>query len=182
MARDNNGNYVVPNGTDATSGNTISSSAYNAFLRDLEIALTDSLSRSGKGGLTAPLTFDDGTANAPALAFSDETTTGIYRAAAGEVNVSIQGVKVLSIKAAGVYSEVTHYQLVGASYAACTDVADDFDIAGAWDFQGGLTENGGTVLSHNDTNLTSGKIFIAQGSGPPAGGTGNNGDLYLYYT
>jgi hypothetical protein len=181
MARDVNGNYSVPNGTAAASGASISSSAYNTFLADLAAALTDSLSRSGNGGMLAPLTFDDGSVNAPTLAFTDEPTTGIYRAASGEINVSIEATKVLTVKGTGVYSEQPHYQMVGVSYAAVCDVADDFTITGAWDFTGSLEVDGGPVLSHNDTALNSGKIFVASGTGPPDNGTGANGDFYFYY-
>ena len=180
MARDVNGNYSVPNGTLAVSGAAISSAAYNAFLADLQIALTDSLSRSGKGGLTAPLTFSDGTVGAPTLAFTDEPATGIYRAAAQEINIAIAGTKVLTVADDGIYTEQKHYQLVGVAYAAMTDVAGDFTVAGAWNFTGTTPEvAGGPVLSHSDTALTSGKLTVAQGAGPPVGGA--NGDIWLYY-
>lgn len=181
MARDVNGNYSVPNGTAAVSGASISSSAYNTFLADLAVALSDSLSRSGNGGMLAPLTFGDGTVGAPSLAFTDESSTGVYRDAAGEFNISILGTKLLTVKATGTYAEEPFYQMVGVSYAAVCDVADDFTITGAWDFTGSLEVDGGPVLSHNDTALNSGKIFVASGTGPPDGGTGANGDFYFYY-
>lgn len=53
MPRSGSGTYVVPAGTVAVSGQTISSTAYNAFLTDLSTAMTDSLDRSGLGNVLA---------------------------------------------------------------------------------------------------------------------------------
>lgn len=55
MPRSAGGAYTVPGGTDAVSGAAIGSAAYNALLRDIETELSDSLSRSGKGSLSADL-------------------------------------------------------------------------------------------------------------------------------
>lgn len=55
MPRSAGGAYTVPSGVPAVSGATISSSDYNNLLDDLEGELTDSLSRSGKGALTADM-------------------------------------------------------------------------------------------------------------------------------
>ena len=182
MARDSSGNYSLPSGNPVSSNTTISSTTHNTTLADIAEALTDSLSRSGKGGLLAPLTFADGTASSPILAFSDEPSTGIYRNTAGEVNISINGTKVMTISGTALYSEVPHKQLVGGVYADCTDTLDDFTIEGDWDFTGALTLDSATPLRHSDTNLTSGNITFVQGSGPPSAGAGSNGDMIFYYT
>lgn len=55
MPRDTNGTYTKPAGTTAVTGQIISSSAYNNLANDEADALTDSLSRSGKGGMLADL-------------------------------------------------------------------------------------------------------------------------------
>lgn len=55
MPRSAGGAYTVPSGTEAVSGATISSSDYNNLLDDLESEVSDSLSRSGKGALTADM-------------------------------------------------------------------------------------------------------------------------------
>ncbi|WP_343714043.1 hypothetical protein [Inquilinus sp.] len=55
MPRDANGTYTKPAGTTAVTGQVISSSAYNNLANDEADALTDSLSRSGKGGMQADL-------------------------------------------------------------------------------------------------------------------------------
>ncbi|KGM35704.1 hypothetical protein [Inquilinus limosus] len=55
MPRDASGTYTKPAGTTAVTGQVISSSAYNNLANDEAAALTDSLSRSGKGGMQADL-------------------------------------------------------------------------------------------------------------------------------
>jgi hypothetical protein len=60
----------------------------------------------------------DGTVGSPSLNFGSETSTGVYRDGAGEFNVSILGVKVLTVESTGI------------------------DVAGAGNFTGGVS--GGT--------------------------------------
>lgn len=55
MPRNASGNYSLPGGTTATPSTTIASAPYNAFLADITTEITDSLDRSGKGGLLADL-------------------------------------------------------------------------------------------------------------------------------
>lgn len=55
MPRDSSGTYTLPSGSTAVSGATISSSAFNNMIGDEASELTDSLSRSGKGGMLADL-------------------------------------------------------------------------------------------------------------------------------
>ena len=57
MARNGSGTYTQPSNTDAVSGQTASSTAYNTLIDDLETELTDSLSRSGKGAILADISW-----------------------------------------------------------------------------------------------------------------------------
>lgn len=84
MSRDANGTYSLPGGNPVITGTTISSSWANTTLSDVAAALTDSLSRSGLGGMTASLRLFAGTALAPGLAWSLETNSGLYRFGAGD--------------------------------------------------------------------------------------------------
>jgi hypothetical protein len=105
MSRDLSGNYTLPAGVNpVVAGTVITADWGNTTLADVAAALTDSLSRSGKGGMTAPLRFADGAVGAPAITFATETTTGFYRPSAGELRVSILGVQVLAINGSGVTS------------------------------------------------------------------------------
>lgn len=78
MSRGGGGTYTLPAGNPVVTGTTITSTWANGTLTDIATALTDSLSRSGLGGMTAPLLGTDGTAAAPAVAFTSQPDTGLY--------------------------------------------------------------------------------------------------------
>jgi hypothetical protein len=101
MSRDSNGAHSLPAGNPVSSGTTISSSVHNATTSDLSAEITDSLSRSGKGGMTAPLKGVDGSAAAPAVSFTSEPGTGLYRAGANNPAISVSGTKRLECTSAG---------------------------------------------------------------------------------
>lgn len=93
MARNSSGTHSLPAGTNpVVSGTTITPTWANGTLADVSAEITDSLSRSGKGGMTAPLRTTDGTVAAPAHAFTSETGTGFFRESAGVVKFAILGV------------------------------------------------------------------------------------------
>lgn len=102
MSRNSSGTYSLPVGNPVVSGEIISSSWANNTMNDIATALTDSLSRSGKGGMTAALKLFDGTAGSPGLTFDTETTTGFYRAGSNDVRFSIAGVELMKMLASGV--------------------------------------------------------------------------------
>jgi len=58
MSRNGSGTYTLPANTvsPAVAGDIISPDDFNSVLDDLETELTDSLSRSNKGAMLAPLT------------------------------------------------------------------------------------------------------------------------------
>lgn len=64
-------------------GTTIVAADVNSDLSDIASEMTDSLSRSGKGGMTAPLRVANGSAAAPSYAFTNDTGVGIYRKSSG---------------------------------------------------------------------------------------------------
>jgi hypothetical protein len=64
---------------------------------DIADALTDSLSRTGLGGMLVPFKVADGTLPAPGFAFSNETGLGIRRVAAGVMSFVNSGDDVLQI-------------------------------------------------------------------------------------
>lgn len=55
MPRDPNGAYSLPSGTIVSSGQTIQPSQHNPAMNDIAAALSQSLSRTGQGGLQADL-------------------------------------------------------------------------------------------------------------------------------
>lgn len=95
MGRDSSGNYTLPGAYNPVlTGTTITSAWANNTLNDVASALTDSLSRSGKGAMQSALLLLDGTAGAPGLSFGAEQTTGLYRAGASQPTFVVTGTAV----------------------------------------------------------------------------------------
>jgi hypothetical protein len=103
MARDASGTYTrVSNSfSEPQSQTVISPTDAEAFFDELETEMTDSLSRSGKGGMsaTAALKIADGTSAAPALTFNNDTDTGIARTTANTMIAVASGVAVITVQA-----------------------------------------------------------------------------------
>lgn len=89
MSRDASGNYTLPAGNPVVSGTAISSTTHNNTMSDLATEMQDSLSRSGKGGMTAPLRTADGTAGAPSYSFTNDNDLGFYRISNNAIGVSL---------------------------------------------------------------------------------------------
>lgn len=101
MSRNGSGTYSLPAGNPVVTNEVISSNWANTTLSDIASALTDSLSRSGLGAMTAPLNLASGAIGAPGLNWSAETTSGLYRAGAGDFRYAIGGVDIFTITSAG---------------------------------------------------------------------------------
>lgn len=109
MPRDSSGNYTLPPAYNPVlTGTTITSAWANTTMNDIATALTDSLSRSGRGGLTSSFLLTDGTALAPGLAFASELSTGLYRNGASQPTFVVGGVPIWS-------SDASKHFLVEAS-------------------------------------------------------------------
>lgn len=96
MPRSSGGTYALPAGNPVTTGTVITSTWANNTLADLATAITDSLSRAGDGGMLAPLKLPDGTSSAPALAFTNETNTGLYRAGSNDFRIQVNATHVVT--------------------------------------------------------------------------------------
>lgn len=90
MSRDGSGNYTLPL-PDVLTGTTIEASWANSTLADIEAALTDSLSRSGSGSMSSSLKLVDGSVTVPSLNWSSEGNSGLYRAGANDIRMSVAG-------------------------------------------------------------------------------------------
>jgi hypothetical protein len=102
MSRNSVGTYSLPTGTTPViSGTTVSSSNENSVRTDLANELTNSLDRQGRGAMLAPLALTDGSASLPGLTFGNETNTGLYRAASGDVRAVVGGTQVARFQTAG---------------------------------------------------------------------------------
>ncbi len=97
-SRNSSGTYTLYSpGNPVISGTTIASSWANNTLTDIQTEITDSLSRSGKGGMTAALRGADGTVASPAYSFTSEPGTGLYRIGASDVGFAVNSVKQLEL-------------------------------------------------------------------------------------
>lgn len=92
MPRDSSGDYTRPSGQPVTAGTNITASAQNTWSADVATEITDSLSRSGKGGMTAALKLPNGTVALPALAFTSDPDTGAYHIGADNFGIAAGGV------------------------------------------------------------------------------------------
>jgi|SRR5262245_5273352 len=102
MPRDINGNYTLPAGNPVTAGTIIESAWANSTMSDIEAALTDSLSRTGSGGMSVPFENADGTMASPGITFANETTSGLYRKTTNSVWMSIGGADIMGWTATSV--------------------------------------------------------------------------------
>lgn len=102
MPRDSNGNYTLPAGNPVVSGTTIDTGWANPTLSDVANELTNSLDRNGRGAMLAPFKFLDGTSGLPGITWTNEPSTGFYRAGASDMRVSVAGVPLIRWTGTGV--------------------------------------------------------------------------------
>lgn len=92
MPRNASGTYALPSSVNPVVTGTPATAAWaNVTMGDLGNELTQSLDRNGKGAMLAPLRVPAGSSAAPALSFSAETNSGLYRAGAGDLRLAIGG-------------------------------------------------------------------------------------------
>lgn len=101
MPRNSSGVYTLPAGNPVVPGTTIDAAWANDTLEDLANEVTNSLSRTGAGGMLAPFRIADGTVTAPGISFLTETNSGFYRAGTGSITWSILGVPVANFSTVG---------------------------------------------------------------------------------
>jgi hypothetical protein len=101
-ARNSSGTYSLPAGNPVVGGTKITSSWANLTLGDIAAELGDSLSRSGKGAMSAPLRVPNGTPGAPTLSFANDPDSGLYLSSAGDARIAAAGVDSLQCTATGV--------------------------------------------------------------------------------
>jgi len=93
-------NFTVTLSTGVAGGaNAVITAAQQATLVCDSVNLVNA--NSIQAGNTS-ISLSNGTVGAPSLNFGSETSTGVYRSGAGEFSVSILGVNVLTVEAAGI--------------------------------------------------------------------------------
>ncbi|CAB4151196.1 Intramolecular chaperone auto-processing domain containing protein [uncultured Caudovirales phage] len=102
MPRNGSGTFTLVTGNPVSPGTTIESAWANTTLSDIGTEITNSLSRTGAGGMLAAFRLADGTLAAPGVAFLNETGTGFYRAGSGEMWNAVQGIQIQQYTTGGV--------------------------------------------------------------------------------
>ncbi len=184
MPRNSSGTYSLPAGNPVVTGTTISSVWANTTLSDIGTAMTDSLSRSGDGGMLAPLELVAGAIGAPSLTWGAETTSGLYRAAAGDFRFSISATDVLIIRASQLFHQDGTAGAPGISFIF--DADSGIYRIGANNI--GVSVNGAKVLDIATTGLTvtgtfsfTGALLAPDGSvGAPAYSFTSDPDTGMY--
>lgn len=147
MPRNGSGVYTLPAGNPVVPGTTIDAAWANSTLEDMANEITNSLSRTGAGGMVAPFRIADGNIGAPGLSFLNETNSGFYRAGTATITWVIQGVPVATFSTTGLSVPA------GKSFTANgnASVGGTFAVAGAVTFSstlaltGALTASGGVL-------------------------------------
>lgn len=165
MPRNSSGTMSLPSpGVPFQSGTTISTTQMNATLTDLATEISDSASRSGKGGFSAPVRVPDGTAAAPAVAFTAEINSGVYRAGANDVRFTIGGVDFITpngiaFPGAGGFGPVLSSTVSGKSVTVQGNLTA---TSGAADVQIGstVTRTAGFIATFQNPIVAANKLLV----------------------
>jgi hypothetical protein len=142
MPRDASGNYTLPAGNPVVTGTTIDSSWANDTMDDIKTVLTDSLSRSGDGGMLVAFENASGTVGAPGMTWTSEPTSGFYLAAANDMRVSIAG----SVRARFRADANDPFQIwVGGAWSNLLNTGSNYTITGTWTLPSGTIIDGITA-------------------------------------
>lgn len=147
MPRNASGIYTLPGGNPVTPGDVIEADWANTTLEDVADALTNSLSRTGAGGMLAPFRIADGNISAPGLSYLNETNTGLYRSGSGSTWMSVLGVNVAQFSTVGltIASAKALTALGNGSVAGTFAVGGATTLASTLAVTGALTATGGVL-------------------------------------
>jgi len=152
MPRDASGTYTLPAGNPVVVGTTIDASWANTTMDDVATVLTDSLSRTGDGGMLVAMEFASGLVGAPGITWTSEPTSGFYLADTNDMRVSIAGSDRARFRA----DATDPLQIwIGAAWANVLNAANDAAITGDWTFSNavGVTiANAAPVLNIEETD------------------------------
>jgi hypothetical protein len=178
MPRNSSGVYTLPGGNPVTPGDVIEAEWANTTLEDVANELTNSLSRTGAGGMLAPFRIADGNVSGPGLSYLNETNTGLYRSGSGSTWMSVLGVNTAQFSTVGVTIPAgkaltaVGNASVGGTFAVggATTLASTLAVTGALTATGGVTGNvtgnvtaGSGTSTFNDVVIT-GALDMTAGS------------------
>ena len=145
-------NYTIPAGTlnPAVVGTPISADDWNAFITDLQTAMTDTL-RATTQAFVGQVEFDPtGDAGTPALSFTGDTDTGIFQKAANEVGISTGAAERMLVTNAGV------------GVTGALTVSSTLGVVGNADIDANLNVDG--TLTVDSTSTLTGRVTLGAGA------------------
>lgn len=147
MPRNTSGVYTLPAGNPVVPGTVIDAAWANGTMEDMANEITNSLSRTGAGGMLAPFRLFDGTVTAPGLSFLNETNTGLYRSGSGSAWMSVLGVNVAQFSTVGLTIPFGKALTAGgnASVAGTLAVTGATAIASTLAVTGAIAAAGGVI-------------------------------------
>jgi len=146
MPRDGSGTYTLPAGVNPVVAGTVIDVLWaNPTLGDVATALTDSLSRTGSGGMLAPFLNADGAIGAPGIAWVNEVAMGIYRPNANEMRFVTAGVdQVRTVVDANNPLQV--WVDSDSSFRTVLNIFSPYTIVGDWTWEGRLVTDDSTTV------------------------------------
>lgn len=157
MPRNSSGVYTLPGGNPVTPGDVIEAEWANTTLEDVANELTNSLSRTGAGGMLAPFRIADGNVSGPGLSYLNETNTGLYRSGSGSTWMSVLGVNTVQFSTVGltVAAGKALTVLGNASASGTLSITGATTLASTLAVTGAITATGG-VVGNVTGNVTAG--------------------------
>jgi hypothetical protein len=153
MPRNGSGTYTLPTGNPVVSGTTIESSWANTTLSDIATELTNSLSRTGAGGMTGAFRAANGTSTVPGIAWADETGTGFYRAGTSDTRFVVQTAEVQKWTASGTNVTGTFASTGAATVPALTATGNVSFDGGTFVFNDSGADKDARFEGDTDANL-----------------------------
>lgn len=168
MPRNGSGIYTLPGGNPVTPGDVIEAEWANTTLEDVADALTNSLSRTGAGGMLAPFRIADGSVSGPGLSYLNETNTGLYRSGAGSTWMAVLGVNTAQFSTVG----------LTIPFGKALTAAGNASVAGTFSV-GGATTLGSTLAVTGALTATGGVSGNVTGNVTAATGTSTFNDVVI---
>lgn len=160
MPRNNSGVYTLPAGNPVIPGTTIDAVWANDTMEDLANEITNSLSRTGAGGMLAPFRIADGLVTGPGLSFLNETNSGLYRSGAGSMWMSVLGVNTAQFSTVGL--TIPFGKALTAQGNA--SVSGTFGVTGATTLSSTLAVTGAITATGGVVGNVTGNVTAASGT------------------
>lgn len=162
MSRDSGGNYTLPAGNPVAPRTIIEVDWANPTMNDIATALTDSLSRTGLGGMLVPFRNADGTVSSPGMTWVNEPSSGWYRKAAADFWYSVNSVDIFGISSAGITLAPGKSATGIASFIEVSDTQPAVLVQGEEWFE---SDTGGFYMRYVNPDLTTTLIALSQAGG-----------------